>query len=89
MLRARDLARAAKAKQMEFLADNEGYFFIFGFGGGARAADEANLTSDLALLKSLGCRANWADSGVRQAHPTHPPKADKNVCPTKDFRRAL
>jgi hypothetical protein len=31
-----DLARAAEAKNVGFLADNEGDFFIFGGGGGAR-----------------------------------------------------
>ena len=36
VLRERDLARAAKAKKVGFSADFEGYFLIFGFGGGAR-----------------------------------------------------
>jgi hypothetical protein len=37
VLRERDLARAAKAEKLGFWADIEGYFFIFRFGGGARA----------------------------------------------------
>jgi hypothetical protein len=36
-MREWDLARAAKAEKVGFQADFEGYFFIFGFGGGARA----------------------------------------------------
>jgi hypothetical protein len=32
-----DVARAAKAEKVGFGAGIEGYFFIFGFGGGARA----------------------------------------------------
>ena len=32
-----DLARAAKAEKVGFLADVRGYFFIFWIGGGARA----------------------------------------------------
>src|SRR5258706_884509 len=35
-VRVWDLARAAKAKKVGFWAGIEGYFFIFGFGGGAR-----------------------------------------------------
>jgi hypothetical protein len=36
-MREWDLARAAKAEKVGFLADSGGYFFIFGLGGGARA----------------------------------------------------
>ena len=36
-MRKWDLARAAKREKVGFWADNGGYFFIFGIGGGARA----------------------------------------------------
>jgi len=39
VVRIWDLARAAKAEKVGFLADIAGYFFIFLAGGGARARD--------------------------------------------------
>ena len=37
--------------------------------------------------ESFGRTEDWAGSGAKGG-PTHPPMADKNVCPTGDFSRA-
>jgi hypothetical protein len=55
VMRDWDLARAAKAKKVGFQADFEGYFFIFRFGGGARAG-----------AANSGCSSKVPDSRNRK-----------------------
>jgi hypothetical protein len=45
-----DLARAAKAKKVGFWAYIAGYFFIFGFRGGAREGDSMRAWGGVRVL---------------------------------------